>query len=75
MQGFLIGERVMHFLSRFSDDRGEVSKHTDRGFGFSFVGSSGQVRTENTHVCDRYKEITCLAHTNNLGWMKKYRNL
>lgn len=47
MEGFLIGERVTHFLSRFLDDGGEASQHTDRGLASASVGGSGQVRTED----------------------------
>lgn len=32
---------------RLLDDGGEASQHTDRGLASAYVGSSGQIRTED----------------------------
>lgn len=64
MRGFLIRERVTHFLSRFSDDGGEASQHTDRGLAPASVSSSGQIRTEDPlHGSEKIKEMPYSAHS------------
>lgn len=68
MQGFLIGERVTRFLSRFSDGGGEASQHTDGGLAPASVSSSGQIGTEDPlHGSEKYKEMPYSARSNNLG--------